>query len=54
MKEKRQNGQCYFCPKPYSKELKCATKGGVFLMDLADGEEDPSVRSTTWRSPSMR
>jgi hypothetical protein len=41
MEEKRQNGQCYFCPEPYSKEHNCATKGGVFLMDLADGEEDP-------------
>jgi len=40
MQEKRQNGQCYFCPEPYSKEHKCAAKG-IFLMDLADGEEDP-------------
>ena len=41
MEEKRRNGQCYFCPEPYSKEHKCAAKGGVFLMDLADSEEDP-------------
>lgn len=40
MQEKGQNGQCYFCPEPYSKDHKCAAKG-VFLMDLADGEEDP-------------
>ena len=30
MQEKRQNGQCYFCPEPYSKDHKCAAKG-VFL-----------------------
>lgn len=40
MQEKRQNGQCYFCPEPYSKDHKCAAKG-VFLMELAEGEEDP-------------
>lgn len=40
MQEKRQSGQCYFCPEPYSKDHNCATKG-VFLMDLADDEEDP-------------
>ena len=40
MQEKRQSGQCYFCPEPYSKDHKCATKG-VFLMDLADGADDP-------------
>ena len=41
MEEKRQNGQCYFCPEPYNKDHKCATKGGVFLVDLAEGEEHP-------------
>ena len=41
MQEKRQNGQCYFCPEPFSKEHKCAARGGVFLMDLGDDEEDP-------------
>ena len=40
MQEKRQNGQCYFCPEPYSKDHKCAAKG-VFLMELEAGEEDP-------------
>jgi hypothetical protein len=40
MQEKRQNRQCYFCPEPYSKDHKCAAKG-VFLMELAQGEEDP-------------
>ena len=40
MQEKRQNGQCYFCPEPYTKDHKCAAKG-VFLMDLADDEDDP-------------
>jgi hypothetical protein len=40
MHEKRQSGQCYFCPEPYSKAHKCAAKG-VFLMDLVDGTEDP-------------
>ena len=40
MQEKRRNGQCYFCPEPYSKEHQCAAKG-VFLMDLADDDEDP-------------
>ena len=41
MQEKRQNGQCYFCPEPFSKEHKCAARGGVFLMDLGDDELDP-------------
>lgn len=40
LQEKRQNGRCYFCPKPYSKGRKCAMKG-VFLMELAEGEEGP-------------
>jgi len=40
MQEKRQNGQCYFCPEPYSKDHKCVAKG-VFLMELEEGEEDP-------------
>jgi hypothetical protein len=40
MQEKRQNRQCYFCSEPYSKDHKCAAKG-VFLMELAEGEEDP-------------
>jgi hypothetical protein len=40
MQEKRQNGQCYFCSEPYSKEHQCAVKG-IFLMDLADDEDDP-------------
>jgi hypothetical protein len=40
IQEKRQNEQCYFCPEPYSKDHKCATRG-VFLMELANGEEDP-------------
>jgi hypothetical protein len=41
MEEKRQNGHCYFCPVPYSKDHQCAAKGGVFLMDLVKGKEDP-------------
>ncbi|XP_066373490.1 uncharacterized protein [Miscanthus floridulus] len=40
MQEKRQSGQCYFCLESYNKDHKCAAKG-VFLMDLADGEDDP-------------
>jgi hypothetical protein len=45
MQEKRQNGQCYFCPEPYSKDHKCAMKG-VFLMELAKGE-DPLSNDVT-------
>jgi hypothetical protein len=30
-----------FCAEPYNKEHKCADKGGVFLMDLAEDEQDP-------------
>jgi len=30
-----------FCAEPYNKEHKCAAKGGVFLMDLAEDEQDP-------------
>jgi hypothetical protein len=37
IQEKRQNGQCYFCPEPYSKDHKCAAKG-IFLMELEEGE----------------
>lgn len=40
LQEKWLNGQCYFCPEPYSKDHKCAAKG-VFLMELAKDEEDP-------------
>jgi len=40
MQEKRKNGQCYFCPEPYSKDHQCAAKN-VFLMELAEGEPDP-------------
>ncbi|KAG2599212.1 hypothetical protein PVAP13_5KG463014 [Panicum virgatum] len=36
--EKRANGQCYFCPKKFTKEHRCARKD-VFLMELEDGEE---------------
>lgn len=40
LQDKWLNGQCYFCPEPYSKDHKCAAKG-VFLMELAVGKEDP-------------
>ena len=40
MQEKRQSGQCYFCPEPYNKDHKCVAKG-IFLIDLVDSEDDP-------------
>ena len=51
--EKCANGQCYFCPKKFTKEHRCARKD-VFLMELEDGEElfDDTTRALS-ASPSM-
>jgi len=40
MHEKRQSGQCYFCPEPYNKDYKCAAKG-VFLWNCQTARMNP-------------
>jgi len=38
--DKRANGQCYFCPEKFSRDHKCAARGGVFCIAMADSEDD--------------
>jgi hypothetical protein len=37
MADKRKKGECYFCPKKFSPEHKCTSKG-FFLMELEDND----------------
>jgi hypothetical protein len=37
--EKRANGQCYFCPEKFSRDHKCANRGGVFCITAEEAED---------------
>jgi hypothetical protein len=41
MADKRKKGKCYFCPRKFTPDHTCATKG-VFLMELSE-DDDPFV-----------
>ena len=42
--DKRAKGQCYFCPEKFSRDHKCAARGGVFCLSLDDAApEDDDI-----------
>jgi hypothetical protein len=43
MVEKRASGLCYFCPEKFSKDHKCAGRGGVYCLAMDDEVEGVDI-----------